>query len=80
VNTLHLVLGYLGPEVVLPLTSVFAAALGVLLVFWRFLWRLLMMPIRYFLGRKDPVVPPASGTEPNATPRPAEASAGLNLK
>jgi hypothetical protein len=48
-----LILGYLGPETILPMTSVLAAGIGILLIGWRWLVRLLLGPVRYFLGKRD---------------------------
>ena len=33
-----LLLGYLGPETVMPIASIIATIIGVILIFWRFVW------------------------------------------
>jgi hypothetical protein len=56
------IFAYLGPETILPMTSVLAAAIGVLLVCWRFVARLVMRPVRHLLGIKDPAADVAATT------------------
>jgi hypothetical protein len=33
-----LLLGYLGPETVMPIASIIATIIGAILIFWRFIW------------------------------------------
>jgi len=33
-----LLLGYLGPETIMPLASIVATIIGAILIFWRFIW------------------------------------------
>jgi hypothetical protein len=66
----QLTLGYVGPETILPLTSVAAAVVGVLLICWRFLLSLVMKPIRYFFsknGASSAPVPPGAAVLPPST-------------
>lgn len=57
------VLAYLGPETMLPVASVLAAAVGFLLICWRYVLRIVTAPFRALLGKKDgaasAAVPPA---------------------
>jgi hypothetical protein len=57
------VLAYLGPETMIPVASVLAAAVGFLLICWRFVLRIVTAPFRAVFGKKGvstpPVVPPA---------------------
>lgn len=40
-NVAITLLAYIGPETMLPLASFFAAALGIILMFWKFIFRLI---------------------------------------
>jgi hypothetical protein len=46
---------YLGPETVMPLASILASILGVLLIFWRFIWGSIKRMIRII--RRQPADP-----------------------
>ena len=46
-----LLLAYIGPDQMLPVASAFAAAMGVVLMFWRFFLNMLMRPFRFVLRR-----------------------------
>jgi hypothetical protein len=65
-----LVLAYLGPEVILPATSVVAAAIGILLMGWRFVLRLVRIPFQYLFARGTPdgsaSAPPSIDVAPSA--------------
>jgi hypothetical protein len=67
----HLTWGYVGPETILPLTSVAAAVVGVLLICWRFLLSLIMKPIRYFFSKNAassaPIHPGAAVLPPSTS-------------
>lgn len=43
---------YIGPETALPLASALAAVVGVLLMFWNFIWRLLKKSFQLLFGKK----------------------------
>jgi hypothetical protein len=60
-----LVLLYLGPETIMPIGSFLAAAVGILLIFWRQAMAMVRNSFRRVLGRK-------SGA--------SESSSGLDLK
>ena len=49
---------YLGPETILPLTSVIAAVVGVLLIFWRYILSAIKKLIRKI--RHQPIMEPAA--------------------
>jgi hypothetical protein len=49
----QLPLAYLGPETILPMASVLTAAVGVLLICWRFVLRIVTAPFHTFFGKKD---------------------------
>lgn len=40
-NTTVMLLGYIGPETMLPLASILAAGVGVILMFWRYIIQLI---------------------------------------
>jgi len=40
-NVTIMLLGYIGPETMLPFASFLAACLGVILMFWKFIWRMI---------------------------------------
>jgi hypothetical protein len=46
-----ILLGYVGPETVLPVASMFAAILGMLLMFGKFIWRSIVNLFRKFIWR-----------------------------
>ncbi|MDT8303200.1 MAG: hypothetical protein RQ760_17105, partial [Sedimentisphaerales bacterium] len=45
-NFTMMLLGYIGPETMLPFASILAAGLGVILMFWKFIWRLICRVFR----------------------------------
>lgn len=45
-------LAYLGPETIMPLTSGIAAILGVMLMFWGYLVRIIKKPFQVLFARK----------------------------
>jgi hypothetical protein len=45
---------YLGPETTLPLTSVLAAVVGILLIFWRYVLGLGKRIFQTFFGKSTP--------------------------
>ncbi len=49
----NFVLGYMGPQTVLPLASAIAAIIGVILIFWRFLTGLVRKFFKFLFRRKD---------------------------
>lgn len=57
-----MVFAYLGPDTVLPLTSVFAAVFGIVLMFGRQSWRIAMLAVhgvfRLFGRERSASVPP----------------------
>jgi hypothetical protein len=53
------VLAYLGPETMLPVASVLAAAVGFLLICWRYVLRIVTAPFRALYGKNDGATPPA---------------------
>ena len=48
-----LLLAYIGPDQMLPVASAFAAAMGVVLMFWRFFLNMVMRPFSFVFRRKD---------------------------
>lgn len=58
------VLPYLGPDNLLPLASIVAAALGIILLFWGRAKGL----VRKMLGRSKPVDPDADGLDAEIKP------------
>jgi hypothetical protein len=48
-----MVILYLGPNTVMPLASIVAAIVGVILIFWRFIYRLVRRGLQTF-QKKDP--------------------------
>jgi hypothetical protein len=50
-NMHSILLGYVGPETVLPVASMFAAILGMLLMFGKFIWRSIVNLFRKFIWR-----------------------------
>jgi len=61
------VLAYLGPETMLPVASVLAAAVGFLLICWRFVLRILTAPFRALYGKKELPTSPTSPSAPVET-------------
>jgi len=45
------VLLYLGPETILPLASILAAVVGVLLIFWQYIVRLVCRAFQFCRGK-----------------------------
>ena len=45
-------LGYLGPETILPLTSVLAAIVGAIMICWNFVVRIVWRSFCFVTGRK----------------------------
>lgn len=70
-------LAYIGPETILPLTSVAAGIVGFLLIFWNSCVWCIKRPFQFMFGRKPvptPVPasePPMSDASPEASPTPA---------
>jgi hypothetical protein len=50
----HVPWAYLGPETTLPLTSVLAAVVGILLIFWRYVLGLGQRVFQTFFGKSKP--------------------------
>jgi len=48
-----IVLGYLGPQTVLPVASAVAAVIGFVLIFWRFLTGLVRKFFKFLFRRHD---------------------------
>ena len=48
------ILYYLGPEAIMPLASVLAAIVGVLLIFWRYIVGFFRRIFRSVTGKADP--------------------------
>jgi hypothetical protein len=44
-------LAYIGPDQMLPVASAFAAAMGVVLMFWRFFLNMITRPFRFVFRR-----------------------------
>jgi hypothetical protein len=61
------ILAYLGPETMLPVASVLAAAVGFLLICWRYVLRAVTAPFRSLFGKKDLSIPPAVSSNPVET-------------
>jgi hypothetical protein len=58
------ILVYVGPETILPVASCLAAAIGVLLMFWRFVIRCITGCVRWvFRIKSDDVEPAGSRSE-----------------
>jgi hypothetical protein len=57
------VLGYLGPDTILPVASALAAIVGVILICWRFLLGTAQKCFRCVVRRRPPA-DPTSATEP----------------
>lgn len=57
-------LAYIGPETILPLTSGLAAIMGVVLMFWGYLLRIIKISLRWIIGSK-PAAQPASAPTGN---------------
>jgi len=49
-----LVFLYLGPETVLPLASIVATIIGVVLMFWRSLFKLIRKPFKRLSRKQEP--------------------------
>ncbi len=47
-----MLLGYIGPETMLPLASILAAGLGVILMFWKYIIQLIRRMFGAIFGRK----------------------------
>ncbi len=54
-NVTIMLLGYIGPETMLPFASILAASLGVILMFWKYIFRLICRMFRaiFRLKKKD---------------------------
>jgi hypothetical protein len=52
-NSIPVLLGYIGPETMLPLASVLAAVMGFILMFWRYIFRLIRRMIGVIFRRKQ---------------------------
>ena len=62
-------LAYIGPDQMLPVASAFAAAMGVVLMFWRFFLHAITKPFRLVFRRNgggSAAVGPAVASEPAA--------------
>jgi len=51
-NVTIMLLGYIGPETMLPFASILAAGLGVILMFWKYIFRLICRMFRAIFRRK----------------------------
>ncbi len=51
---------YLGPNTVMPLASIVAAIVGVILIFWRFIFGFIRRGFRALFRRKDPAASPSA--------------------
>ncbi len=60
-------LAYVGPETALPVASALAAIVGVLLICWRFVIRVVVVVVRFVLRRQRPAAP-QSDTKPETSP------------
>lgn len=49
-----IVFTYLGPETIMPLASILATIVGVILIFWRFIIGFIKRLIRFILRRPNP--------------------------
>ncbi len=54
---------YLGPQTVLPLASIIAALAGVVLMFWRLIWRFIKKIFNFF--KRKPALESEIKLEPN---------------
>jgi hypothetical protein len=63
-DTAVILLGYIGPETMLPLASILAAGTGVLLMFWRFIVQGLRRIFGLILRRKKNVDAKDAPVEP----------------
>jgi hypothetical protein len=61
-----LLIGYIGPETMLPLASFVAAIVGALLVCWRCVLAVISRTVNRILGRKKPSDSLVSSTTPAA--------------
>jgi len=52
-NTMIMLLAYIGPETMLPLASVLAAAMGLVLMFWRYIFQLIRRMFGAIFCRKQ---------------------------
>ena len=52
-SSMTILLAYIGPDQMLPVASAFAAALGVILMFWRYMLSLITKPFRLLFRRAD---------------------------
>jgi hypothetical protein len=52
-NLIPTLLGYIGPETMLPLASVLAAIMGFILMFWRYIFRLIRRMFGAIFCRKQ---------------------------
>ena len=59
-----MVVGYIGPETMLPLASILAAGAGVLLMFWRYIVQGLRRIFGLFLRRKKDINAKDASVEP----------------
>lgn len=50
---------YLGPETIMPLASIIAAIVGVILIFWRFILKSVKNFFRLITGKGSEDTPPA---------------------
>ena len=53
-STTHAIILYFGPETILPLASIIAAMIGVILMFWRVILAAIRKGIRIVLRRPEP--------------------------
>lgn len=51
-NVTIMLLGYIGPETMLPFASILAAGLGVILMFWKYIFRLICRMFNALFRRK----------------------------
>jgi hypothetical protein len=51
-NVTIMLLGYIGPETMLPFASILAAGLGVILMFWKYIFRLICRMFGAIFRRK----------------------------
>jgi hypothetical protein len=67
------VLGYIGPETILPATSILAAVGGFVLAFWNYLAGAVAKTVRFVFRRPAPAAPCRAATaaqHPSAPPVP----------
>ena len=70
------ILFYMGPETIMPLASILAAVVGIILIFWRFITAFFRRIFHKITGRKDePILPEpempvveSAITDPNQKP------------